>query len=106
MTEKLTERTLGKIAGGLGRIVAFERECQAGDYTDTGDAWELIYELRDCLREVMHEVNGRKFSVHIRLADEVYAADEGEAFDKMMAAFEHRDGFEIMGHDIIEETDI
>ena len=53
----------------------------------------------------MRECNGRRYSVHIRLADEIYAADEADAFDQMMEAFEDRSGFEIMGHDIIEEPD-
>lgn len=45
----------------------------------------------------------KKFDVYIRFAEEITAYDEEEAFDKMMAAFEHRAGFEITGHDIIEQ---
>ena len=45
----------------------------------------------------------KKFNVHVRLADQYEAVDEDDAFDMMMDALEHREGLEIMGHDIIEE---
>jgi len=28
------------------RINAFERECRRGEYTDTGDAWDLLYWIK------------------------------------------------------------
>lgn len=43
------------------------------------------------------------FNVHVRLADQYEAESEEQAFDKMMELLEDRSGFEIMGHDIIEE---
>lgn len=42
------------------------------------------------------------FDVHIRLADQILAKDADEAFDKMMDMIAERQGFEIMGHDIME----
>ena len=44
----------------------------------------------------------QKFDVFVRLSDRIEADSEEAAFDMMMAAFEDRTGFEIMGHDIIE----
>ena len=102
---KLTETTQGKLAAALGHIRLFDQECRRVEYTDTDDAWSLLEECWNAMAAAMRECNGRRYSVHIRLADEIYAADEADAFDQMMEAFEDRSGFEIMGHDIIEEPD-
>lgn len=102
---RLTATTQGRISAALGRIRAFDQACRNAEYTDIDEAWRLLEECRQALAAAMRECNGRRYSVHIRLADEIYAADEADAFDQMMEAFEDRSGFEIMGHDIIEEPD-
>jgi hypothetical protein len=97
------------IGEALGRIERLDRESDAAGYMDTGDAWETILfaqrVLQKCARIAIGEPLRRKYSVHVRLADEIEAADEGEAFEKMLVALGSRDGFEIMGHDIIEEKE-
>ena len=37
------------------RINEFDKECSEGQYTDTGDAWTLIYLCRDCLSEIINK---------------------------------------------------
>lgn len=81
--------------------VAEALEDNATKGSDDMDWREEMLGLAKCLRQG----KGKKYSVHIRFADEIRAVNYGEAFDKMMAAFEDREGFEIMGHDIIEETE-
>jgi hypothetical protein len=34
----------------LGTIAAFERKTQRAEYTDTGEAWEILYAVRKHLR--------------------------------------------------------
>lgn len=96
------------IGEALGRIERLNRESEAASHTDIGDAWDTILfaqrVLQKCARIAVGEPV-KKFSVHVRLADEIEAHDEIEAFEKMLAALGERDGFEIMGHDIIEERD-
>lgn len=53
---------------------------------------------------VFNETQIKKYNIHVRLADQIEAHSEEEAFDRMVAKLDGRDGFEIMGHDIIEET--
>lgn len=97
------------IGEALGRIERLDRESEAASCTDTGEAWETILfaqrVLQKCARIAIGEPVKKKFSVHVRLADEIEAHDEDEAFEKMLAALGSRDGFEIMGHDIIEERE-
>ena len=97
------------IGEALGRIERLDRESNAASHTDIGDAWDTILfaqrVLQKCARIVVGEPVRKRFSVHVRLADEIEAHDEGEAFDKMLAALGSRSGFEIMGHDIIEEKE-
>ncbi len=53
MTGKQARSTAGKIAMRAKRdIAAFERACKAADKTDTGDAWDLLYQLRAKLGEI------------------------------------------------------
>lgn len=97
------------IGEALGRIERLDRNSEQSGHTDTGEAWETLLfaqrVLQKCARIACGEPVRRRFSVHVRLADEIEAHDEGEAFDKMLAALGARDGFEIMGHDIIEEKE-
>ena len=97
------------IGEALGRIERLERDSNAAEYTDVDEAWDTFNFVRrvlqKCARIAVGEPVRKRFSVHVRLADEIEAHDEGEAFEKMLAALGSRDGFEIMGHDIIEERE-
>ena len=37
------------------RIDDFEAECEEEDYTDTGDAWNLLYVIRDRLTKLLDD---------------------------------------------------
>jgi hypothetical protein len=63
----INQQTAVEVAGALGRIEKFERDCQfyeAGVYTDTGDAWDLIEHVRGVLRDVAHQVNAMNRPMH------------------------------------------
>lgn len=41
------------IAGIIGRITAFDRQCKQAEYTDMSEAWDLLYSIRSDLRRVL-----------------------------------------------------
>ena len=48
--------TLGLVAE---RIRGFDKACREVDYTEIGDAWDLLYEARDAIDEALKSVEKR-----------------------------------------------
>lgn len=98
----------------LDHLKALGDQSSEDEYLDSGDALDALAKAYNAIEALFTPYRDepvatpfpvKKYSVHIRLADEVYARNSTHAYDQMMAAFEDRDGFEIMGHDIIEESE-
>lgn len=103
---KLPQDFLDSIDVMVREINTFDAQCERSEYTDVDEAWTRLRAARTLLEEIAVEAGPKKkYSIHVRLADEVYATSEAEAFDMMLSAIEDRDGFEIMGHDILLEDE-
>lgn len=62
-----------KILMALARIVDFRNECEESEYTDTGDAWELINGLARLLNEIVLEPEGPALAEALRNLNSAYA---------------------------------
>ena len=56
------------------RISAFERECKRGDYTDSGDVWDLLYWIKKAAKR------RQKFGADVNKLLEYNWADELEDY--------------------------
>jgi len=46
-------------------IAAFDKECEADEYTDTGDAWDLFQSIRNiCERELKNIIDSEEVEVN------------------------------------------
>lgn len=101
----LQQETLDHIGVAIRALDRFAKQCEESQYTSVDELWVHANGMRALLGDILVEAGPKKkYSAHVRLAEEIYAVDEDDAYDQMMELLDDRGGMEIMGHDIIEEN--
>ena len=67
------------------RITGFDIKCQAEEYTDTGEVWEHLHDIKDLLVAALHEDYRAEIPGHEAWCRELYGLMPAAAAERSAA---------------------